>query len=231
MDVRVSGIVPVHNEATVLGRVLDSIEAQTRPVDELIVVLDRCTDGSERLARSRSCDTVQVDFGNTASALAAGVDRATHPLLVFFDGNTRVPPEYVATLLRTLDEREADLVEWHGGMMALPRATLVRFGAFSTRYLWTLEYFLRVEALSGRVVRLDGPYERLKPAPLARSLRYGLEYAELSEMYGKAPFFRVGTKSGWAPDTMAFMGVLLGHARRRRLVASLRRLGAYLDDA
>lgn len=225
-----TGIVPVHNEAGVLEAVLDSIQAQTHPVDELVVVLDRCTDHSAAIAEERGCVTLQVEYGNTASSILAGVHRASHELLVLFDGNTLVPPGYVERLDRTLVERSADLVEWHGGMMALRKATLDRFGPFSTRYLWTLEYFLRVHTLGGTVVRLDGPHVRLKPSPISRSLRYGMDYADLSEIYGLAPYFRMGTKSGWVPDLAAFIGAALEHARCGRLLSSLRRTIAYLPN-
>ena len=42
-----TGIVPVHNEASVLEEVLRSIEAQTHPLDELVLVFD-VGDGSRR---------------------------------------------------------------------------------------------------------------------------------------------------------------------------------------
>ena len=217
----------MHNEASVLESVLDAIESQDRPVDELVVVLDRCTDRSEPIARSRQCVTQLVDYGNTASSVMAGVRRSRHDLLVLFDGNTLVPARYVGELLRVLGDRTADVVEWHGGMMALRKTALERFGGFSTRYLWTLEYFLRVRELGGTVVRLKGDHVRLKPSPLARSLRYGLDYADLAERYGLPPYFRVGTKSGWAPDLAALAGAVVGHARHGRLLASMASLSAY----
>jgi hypothetical protein len=149
-------------------------------------------------------------------------------LLVLFDGNTLVPPDYVERLLGVLVAQGADLVEWHGGMMALRKGTLERFGALSTRYLWTLEYFLRVQQRGGVVVRLDGPHTRLKGSPLSRSFRYGLDYADLSRQYGLPPYFRVGTKSGWVPDLFAIAGTVAGHARNGQLLPSMTRTAGLL---
>ena len=226
-----SGILPVHNEARVLARVLDAIDAQRVRLEELIVVLDRCTDGSEEVAKGRAGPVVRVDRGNTASAVMAGVAHARNEVIVLFDGNTLVPPEYVGRILAELTSRGADVVEWHGGLMALTKGTLRRFGSFSTRYLWTLEYFLRVDALGGTLVRLDGPHVRLKRSPLSRNLRYGSDYAELSERYGLAPYFRVGTKSGWIADFAALAGTVLGHVRRGRFLHSLPRAISYVRAA
>ncbi len=227
---RVSGILPVHNEAAVLREVLDSIARQTRPVDELVVVLDRCTDGSRDIVRGRCDRLVEVDEGNTARAVMAGIGRASSETLVLFDGNTAVPEEFVEGLLRSLDATKADLVEWHGGMMALTKSTLARFGPFSALHLWTLEYFERIRTNQGIVVHLHGPFRRLKPSPLGRNLRYGLDYAELCARYDMPPFFRIGTKSGWLPDAFAAIGVVAGHARRGTLLSSLRRIPGYVRE-
>jgi len=217
----VSAIIPVHNEARVLERVLNSIECQLRRPDQLIIVLDDSSDGSEAIARSCPATIVHVSVRNMAAAILAGVSRASSEILVLFDGNTLVPSDYIARLLEVFEDSHADLVEWHGGMMLLPRSTLERFGTFSLIHLWTLEYFLRVESCGGRVVRLNGPYERLKRSPLKRNIRYGLDYAELGARYDIAPFFRIGTKSGLIPDLFATCGVVLGHLRSHRLRRAL----------
>lgn len=220
----VSAIVPIHNEDRVLGHVLDSIEAQTRRPDELVLVFDRCTDASEEVARGRANRTVRVDMGNTAAAVRAGLEQSTHDWFVLFDGNTLVPEDYVERLLKSHNESLADVIEWHGGLMFLTRDTLNRYGQFSGLYLWTLEYFLRVVANGGTVLHLNGPFDRLRPSPLRRNLRYGVEYADLSARYRLTPFFRIGTKSGWLPDIVAILGAIVGHRRRGRLGLALKSL-------
>jgi len=224
----VTGILPVHNEAKVLGKVLDAIDQQTQPVDEVLIILDRCTDRSGAIAEQRHCLTQSVAYGNTASSVMAGVRQAANSVLVLFDGNTLVPPPYVERVIQVLVREHADVVEWHGGMMALRKETIDRYGPFSTRFLWTLEYFLRVRAHGGIVVRLNGPHKRLRRSPLSRNIRYGLDYAELSQAYGLSPYFRVGTKSGWIPDLVALSGAVVGHARAGQLLSSVRRTTADL---
>src|SRR6266566_3532804 len=212
----VSAIIPIHNEASVLERVLATIDDQTQKPDELILVLDACTDRSEAIARMHTAKIVPVKLYNMSAAVLAGIHEATHEILVLFDGNTLVPRDYIAKLREVQERTKADLVEWHGGMMLFPRTTLGRYGTPSLMHLWTLEYFLRIESQGGQVVHLDGPYERLKRSPLKRNIRYGLDYAELSGRYNLAPLFRIGTKSGFAPDLFATCGVVIGHIRLHR---------------
>ncbi len=220
----VSAILPIHNEASVLERVLANIDRQSQGPDELILVLDACTDGSEAIARMRTARIVSVNLNNTAAAVLAGIRETTHEILVLFDGNTLVPRDYIVRLLEVQERTQADLVEWHGGMMLFPRSTLGRFGPPSLMYLWTLEYFLRIESQGGQVVHLDGPHERLKRSPLRRNIRYGLDYAELSGRYHIAPLFRIGTKSGFVPDLFATGGAVVGHLRLRRFRRAFRDL-------
>jgi glycosyltransferase involved in cell wall biosynthesis len=217
----VTGIIPIHNEKKVLARVIDSVEGQTHRPEELFLVLDACTDGSEAIAQRYPAQILRTDVRNTAAAVLAAVPRASHEVLILFDGNTLVPTDFVAGLLEVYERTHADIVEWHGGMMLLTKSTVGRYGSFSRMYLWTLEYFLRVESMGGRVVRLGGPYTRLKRSPLSRNVRYGLDYSTLSERYNLSPFFRIGTKSGWVSDLFAALGTAVGHASRGRLVWAL----------
>ena len=219
----VSGILPVHNEASVLREVLEAIRPQRSELTELVVVLDDCTDRSDAIAQDYADVLVRVAVRNTARAIAAGIERSHHDLLVLLDGNTLVPSDFVQSLVQAWSRTHADVLEWHGGLMLLPRKTLRDYGPLSPRYLWTLELFLRVASMGGSVVKLDGPFRRLKPSPLGRSLRYGLDYADLSDRYGLPPFFRIGTKSGLLPDLFAAAGLLAGHLVHGHLRSALRR--------
>ncbi len=221
MTPAISAIVPIHNEARVLSRVLDAIDAQTVSPEELILVFDRCTDASEKVAGGRYSKSIRVNLGSAAGAVRMGIDLAAHEWIVLFDGNTWVPVDFIQKLAQTQATQSADVIEWHGGLMLIPRSTFDKFGPFSDMPLWTLEYFLRVKDQGGRVVKMNGPFTRLRPSPLSANFRYGLDYAELSSRHDLYPFFQVGTKSGWVQDIVATLGVALGHLRRRKLVSAI----------
>ena len=164
---------------------------------------------------------LSIEEGSTGAAIRAGLDLASHDVFVLFDGNTLVPHDYVARLEAEWLRSGADLIEWHGGLLLLTRQTLDRFGPPSDHALWTLEYFLRIRSLGGKIVVLDRPFLRLKPSPLGRNIQYGLDYAALSLRYGLAPFFAIGSKSGFLPDLFAALGAVLGYAKHGRLLQAI----------
>ncbi|CAN5713038.1 glycosyltransferase [soil metagenome] len=74
-------VIPAHNEATNLPSTLRAVltSAACAPVPvSVVVVLDSCTDGSERLAGKFGADVhfVTVDAGNVGAARAAGFSYA-----------------------------------------------------------------------------------------------------------------------------------------------------------
>ena len=68
----ISAIVPVWNGRDLLARLLDTLEAQTRPAAELLVVDNGSTDGAPELARARGARVIAM--GRNAG-FAAAVNR------------------------------------------------------------------------------------------------------------------------------------------------------------
>lgn len=54
----ITAVVPVHNRADLLARLLDSVAAQTIPFAEVIVIDNASTDGAAGLARARGCTVI-----------------------------------------------------------------------------------------------------------------------------------------------------------------------------
>lgn len=68
--VTITVLVPAHNEAERLGATLDSLYAQSRPPERVVVVADNCTDATESIARAAGAE-VFVTRGNTAKKAGA----------------------------------------------------------------------------------------------------------------------------------------------------------------
>ena len=86
---KISTIVPLYNTRAYIVEAIDSILAQTRPADEIIVVDDGSTDGGPELLAgygSRICVIRQAHAGG-ATALNRGIAQATGDTIAFLDAD------------------------------------------------------------------------------------------------------------------------------------------------
>lgn len=117
---RVSVIVPAHNEAGFIPRVLKAVIDQ-RPVGvelEVIVVDDGSTDGTAQAARGAGAEVLELGGagGNPAAARNRGAAAASGDPLVFLDSDCIPADGWLAALLAA-HERGATVV---GGALDLP---------------------------------------------------------------------------------------------------------------
>ncbi len=92
---KISVIIPVYNEVTVIEKCLDSLKKQTVPV-EIIVVDDGSTDGSDKFATLK-----QVHLGPGA-ARNLGASKAHEDILVFVDADMEFTPTFIENLCRLI---------------------------------------------------------------------------------------------------------------------------------
>jgi len=104
MSLRVSVVITNHNYAGLVGDAIAGVRAQTRPVDELIIVDDGSVDDSLACLRplcEGRVDTrliVQANGGQLA-AMIAGTRAASGDLVCYLDADDIWEPHYVATLV------------------------------------------------------------------------------------------------------------------------------------
>lgn len=112
---RVSVIIPTYNRLLQLPRALDSVLAQTRPADEIIVVDDGSSDGTgEWLDRHHpGVRLIQQANAGVSSARNRGIDTATHEWLAFLDSDDQWLPDKLARQLTAL-AREPQYRIGHG---------------------------------------------------------------------------------------------------------------------
>jgi len=102
---KISVIVPAHNEEALIGRCLDSIDAAAREYGgevETIVVANRCTDRTVDVVHSRGAASVPDDSRSIAAVRNAGVRRATGDAVVTIDADSMMSPNMLVEVERRL---------------------------------------------------------------------------------------------------------------------------------
>ncbi|MBU1692461.1 MAG: glycosyltransferase [Verrucomicrobia bacterium] len=141
--VEYSVIIPAHNEEAWLPACLDSIEraaecARIKP--EIVVVLNRCEDRTEDLARPRAV-LVREEAPNLARIRNAGARASTGRTLITLDADSRMAPNLFIEVGRALESGR-----YVGGGVPV-RAERVSPGIVATGILLLIPFLVR--GLSG----------------------------------------------------------------------------------
>ena len=92
---RFSVIVPAHNEARLLPRGLAALKTAAAHVHgrvETVVVANRCTDGTARIAADSGAVVIENDVRNLAAVRNAGAGVATGNVFVTIDADSQMSP-------------------------------------------------------------------------------------------------------------------------------------------
>jgi glycosyltransferase involved in cell wall biosynthesis len=115
--VRVSIIIPTHNEASAIAHVLADIPAD---VDEVIVVDGNSTDGTPEIAAKMGARVLRESRRGYGRACLTGLASASAPdIVVFLDGDYSDRPAELPLLLAPIIEGRADITL--GSRLAGPR--------------------------------------------------------------------------------------------------------------
>ncbi|MCS1381595.1 glycosyltransferase [Lysinibacillus sphaericus] len=104
-DVIISIIIPAHNEEKYIGKCLESISKASKLLQnqvEIIVVLNRCTDKTEEIAKSYNCITVNNDDKNLSKIRNTGVERARGEVIVTIDADTQMNEHMLTKVVQNL---------------------------------------------------------------------------------------------------------------------------------
>lgn len=105
---RVSVIIPTHNEAQAIGRVLTDLPRNL--VTEVIVVDSNSVDGTADVARSVGARVIQEPRRGYGRACLTGLANAQEPeVVVFLDGDYSDRPEELPFILAPIIEGRADI--------------------------------------------------------------------------------------------------------------------------
>jgi glycosyltransferase involved in cell wall biosynthesis len=106
--VRVSVIIPTHNEALAIGRVLADLSADI--VTEVLVVDSNSTDGTADIAEAMGARVLREPRRGYGRACLTGLAAASAPdVVVFLDGDYSDRPDELPLLLAPITEGKADI--------------------------------------------------------------------------------------------------------------------------
>lgn len=108
---RISVVIPAYNSAAHIGRAIDSVLAQTRPADEIIVVDDGSTDATADVIRAYGPKIRLIPQANTGASAArnAGINAATGDWIAFLDADDEWLPSKI--------ERQIEILNCHPGLV------------------------------------------------------------------------------------------------------------------
>ncbi len=147
--VRVSVIIPTHNEAKSIGRVLADLPADI--VTEVLVVDSNSTDGTPEIAQKLGARVIHEPRRGYGRACLTGLASASSPdLVVFLDGDYSDRPAELPILLAPITDGRADITLGSRlGKQSIPGA-LPWHAAFGNRlaaFLITRLYGIRITDL------------------------------------------------------------------------------------
>ena len=94
-------LIPAHNEAKLISSTLHAVFADCRARDQVLVVADRCTDGTAQVARSAGASVLERAEGSEpgrAAARQAGVEHARElewDVVVMLDADSVIEPGFL----------------------------------------------------------------------------------------------------------------------------------------
>lgn len=105
-------VVPTHNRRHLLMRTLESLAAQSRPPDQVVVVADGCVD--DTVEALEACDGITVVTSpgvGAAGARNAGWRLVDSDVVAFIDDDCRAEPGWIAGLLEGFRTPDVGLVQ------------------------------------------------------------------------------------------------------------------------
>jgi GT2 family glycosyltransferase len=99
-DQTISAVIPVHNRADLLARLLETIRDQTLPFDEVVVVDNLSSDNAVETARNFGCSVIEMgENAGFARAVNRGWQAASGTWIAILNSDVELDPRWAERLL------------------------------------------------------------------------------------------------------------------------------------
>jgi hypothetical protein len=102
-------VIPMHNASATIDRTLDSVTAQRRPADAVVIVDDHSEDRSAAIVVARGYRVVPSSYRGAAAARNHGVDVVGTDFVAFLDADDCWPADYLTDIERSIVATDADI--------------------------------------------------------------------------------------------------------------------------
>lgn len=168
-SVRITALIPAHNEAATLPTTLAALGRQSRPPDRVIVIADNCTDDTLGVAAANGAEVFETvnNTGRKAGALNQALSAALPNLtqsdvILVMDADTSLSPDYLRTAVGMF-QAYPQLDAIGGLFFGEPGAGLI--GQLQRNEY--LRYQLQIRQRRGRVFVLTGTASAFRAEALA----------------------------------------------------------------
>src|SRR5881628_1637114 len=158
-------IVPAYNEAASVADTIRSLQAQTAPPREIIVVDDCSTDGTGDVARALGVTVVRprANTGSKAGAQTFGLTYVRTLLTVAIDADTVLAPDAIERLLPVFDRPR---VAAACGLVLPRRVRSIWERGRYIEYLFAFTYYKQVQECYGKPLISSGCFSMYRTALL-----------------------------------------------------------------
>lgn len=216
---QVTVIVPAFNEAATLADTLLSLQQQSMPIAEVIVVDDCSTDGTGAIARAHGATVLRPpsNTGSKAGAQTLALPRVITEFVVAVDADTTLAPDALEQLMKVFSGEEG-LAAACGFVLPRKVRTVWERGRY-IEYLFAFNFYKQVQDFYGKPIIASGCFSMYRTASLRTcggwSTRTLAEDMDLTWT-----FYERGWRVRFVPDAVAYP---LEPERYLHLRAQLRR--------
>ena len=162
---RLTVIVPAYNEAATIADTIRSLQAQTCPAAEILVVDDCSTDETAAVAESLGVTVLRPpeNTGSKAGAQTFALDRVTTELVMAIDADTTLAADAIERLLVAFDD--PGVAAASGSVVPRRVRTLWERGRY-VEYAFAFSFFKRIQDHYGKPLISSGCFSIYRTSEL-----------------------------------------------------------------
>jgi poly-beta-1,6-N-acetyl-D-glucosamine synthase len=195
-------IVPAYNEAETVADTIRSLQAQTRPPEEILVVDDCSTDATAEVARACGATVLRppANTGSKAGAQTFALPYVRTELTMAVDADTTLAPDAIEKLIAPL--QRPGVVAVCGSVFPRHVRTVWERGRY-VEYMFAFAFFKRIQDYYGKPMISSGCFSAYRTANLREvggwSTRTMAEDMDLTWT-----FYQRGWKVKFVPDAVCY---------------------------